>query len=97
MMHIDDLTRQKILRVWDGHGDINAILTPLHFVYLHMQHAKLHYSLDWLIRNNLRGQQFIDFFKEKCKESNLEFQRFLLSKIEKENKLHLIAGKDVIV
>ncbi len=92
-----DFAKEKIFKVWGGACDMHSVLKPVHYLMTHMKSKPFFHSLDWLIANNLTGQNFVDFYQETCKGSNLELQRYLTSKIEKKDKRALLAHKDVVL
>ncbi|MFN8741520.1 MAG: hypothetical protein ACK5YR_16465 [Pirellula sp.] len=92
-----NFAKNKMMTIWGGYEDMHRILKPIHFLYLHMYPAKFLWSLDYLIAQGLVAEKFIEFYKTDCKSSDLELQKYLLQKVDKESKAVLYAGKDVVI
>ena len=80
----------------DGHPDIHRTAYYLEYLVFHMPEAKRTIALDWLIKNGIRGQKFLDFVSNECKNSGLEFLRYLTMRVEKEKKQRALFAKDLL-
>jgi hypothetical protein len=88
--------RAAYLGIWAGMSPPHGITTRLHYLDSHFPKAKLPYALNWLIRNKLIGQRFIDWVDFDCVGSNLEMMRRLMAAVEREKVLRpLTAEKDL--
>ena len=86
---MNEVKRKKIMTVFGGFSDNLPLLHEVdHFV-------RSEQILDWLIKNNIVGKKFFDFYAS-FEFSKIRFGKFVLSRVEKSKKLHLIAGKDLL-
>lgn len=81
--------RELILRIADGKNSAFPVLHQLDgFV-----HADRMFT--WLIRNNIVGNTFLEYYVQKFRCSWLSFGKWIVMKINKEAEVtRVIAGKD---
>lgn len=82
-------------RIRGAHRDIHHFAYYLEYMVFHLPRDKLLPATQWLLRNKLTEQRFIDFIKNECKSSGLEFIRYLTMKVEHETRMRPLSGRDV--
>lgn len=93
-----DIPKSDVLKchvIRDGHSDIHRMAYFLEYIIFHMPEPKRSPALEWLIRNDLRGQKFLDFIKGDCKSSGLELIRLLTMRVEKERTPRKLYAADI--
>ena len=93
--HISEERRRLMLTIWAGHRPMIEVLGRMHWLDANtFNEERVNQGLRWLIRNKLTGTRFVEFFKNECGASDLNFYTTLISKLEKEEKRILTFEKD---
>lgn len=71
-----------------------AMILPI--LYHLDQYHRCDEMLLWLIKNNLTGQKFLDWFKFECHSSFLSMSKNILSRVEKNEKSVILYQRDMI-
>lgn len=82
-------------RIRGAHRDIHHFAYYLEYMVFHLPREKLLPATQWLLRNNLTEQRFIDLIKNECHSSGLEFIRYLTMKLERESQTRALSRRDV--
>lgn len=96
--YIPDSCRRLMLKILnDEMGRLEEIVFLLQYIYEHMPKGKNEAALQWLVRNNVVGKDFLGFYFIEAKESPLELIRVLTARIHKTKELRpLIFRRDVV-
>jgi len=86
--------RELYFRVINGEQDFHPITLRLHFLNDHFPPAKLDAALKWLIRHNVIGKQFVNWFRIQCGNSDLTMHAKLLEVVDNAGFARPIAGKN---
>lgn len=90
---MSDVRRAKFLKVWDGYEPVHLVTNALYYIYSHFPENKIDPALDWLIRNKKTGTQFVAFWYE-CGGSVLALHKKMLTILDKDKKLRIVAGRN---
>lgn len=82
-----------MLEVWSGHEPHQFITTALHFLDTHMPRKYLLPALEYLKRNQLVGEKLATLIYQELSGDYLQFQLWLIRKVESDKTLRLLAGK----
>jgi|SRR6267378_3408348 len=77
------------------HPNTQYVAYYLEYLAFHIREPLLVPALQWLIKNKIVGQKFIDFVQEDCSRSGLELIRQLTMRIEKDKHFRRLHRKDV--
>lgn len=84
------------LKVWNGHNAFEEITPHLHYLDVFFPRAKIEEALKYLVKNNLTGKRFVEWFMMDCDGSQLEMHRELLKRVEKDREARrLFAQNDL--
>jgi hypothetical protein len=83
-------TRGNIFRVMDG------VTKPemLHLMHQVSNFVRRDEILVWLLRNSMRGEPLLNWFKFEWKHSVFELVKYILGNIDKQKKLKILHGVD---
>lgn len=74
--------------------NLHPITLRLHFLEEHFPPNKLDEALIWLVKNNVTGLRFINWFNHQCKSSDLEMHARLIAIVDNNRIIERpIAGK----
>lgn len=82
--------RELLMKVMDGNPNCLPILYHLD------QYLRCDQMLSWLIQNRFMGDEFLFWFKWECDSSLLSMGKFLLARIEKNEKTQILYGRDLV-
>jgi len=82
-------------KIRHDHVSPHYIAYYLEYLTFHMPVAKLVPALKWLVKNDLRGQRFVDFVNGQCKRSGLELIRHLTMRLECEKRERKLYAVDI--
>lgn len=89
--------RKLMLTIWAGYEPMHEVLHRLHWLDANaFNYEKVNAGLRWLVRNQLTGKRFVEFWKSDCAGSDLNLYSTLISKLEKEEKRILTYEKDFL-
>ena len=94
---MDDMTperRELYLSIFDGYNPPHDLLNRLHFLDDHFPPRKLDRALAWLVRGQLTGATFMNWYNVVCKKSDLEMLRVLVAVVDNQRQGALIAGEN---
>jgi len=97
-MKFDDISpvrRESYFRIINNEADFHPITYRLHYLNMHFPDSKLDLALSWLVKNNVVGQVFLNWFKVQCSNSDLEMHSRLLTIVDNSKGfLPIVAGKN---
>lgn len=82
-------------RIRDNHPNIHYMAYYLEYLTFHLPEAKLLPALEWLVKNRLTGEKFLEFIQGDCRRSGLELIRQLTMRLEREKKTRTLTVKDI--
>lgn len=86
--------RELYLRILDNYRDFHPITSRFYFLDDHFPPQQLDKALRWLIKNDLVGIRFLNWFKHICSNSDLEMHRNLLAVVNNQELPAVVAGKN---
>ncbi len=93
--YIDPHRKELYFRVLNNTPHLTmAIAARLHFLQEHFPPHRLDTALGWLIRNELVGKVFLNWYQGQCGNSDLEMHRILIAVIDNAAIAPLYAGKN---
>jgi hypothetical protein len=88
--------RTLYLAVWNGLNPPHAVTTKLHYLDAFFPRTKLEAALKYLIKNQLTGAKFVEWYADTCSGSDLEMHRELMKQVERTRiRRALTAAKDL--
>jgi len=94
LVKIPEKRREYYLRIVNDKIDHFLITQRLYYLNDHFPIDKLDHALKWLVINNVIGDNFINWFKFVCKQSDLFMHKELLSIVENDQINNIIYGKN---
>jgi hypothetical protein len=89
------LRRELYHQIINGEKDFHPITLRLHFLNVHFPIDKLNLVLMWLVKNNIVGETFVNWFRVYCHNSDLEMHAKLLMVAENAPLAPVVAGKNI--
>ena len=86
---------EKCMKIWNGAKHIELISGPLEYLIFHLPAEKVEPALNHLLRRNIIGQNFIEWYSVTCKCSNLEMFREVLRCLERDQYKRPLTAKDL--
>jgi hypothetical protein len=86
--------REMYFKIIDNYPNFHLITLRLYFLDSHFPPLKLDSALRWLLNARLTGYNFIGWWTNVCKGSDLEMHRILLAILDKMPIASVIAGRN---
>ena len=84
-------------KIKGNHLDAHNFAYYLEYLTFHLPEGKLVPALEWLIKNKLTEDRFIEFVQGECKNSGLELIRLITMRLEKDKKPRKLYAPDLAV
>lgn len=81
--------RAKLLKLIDGIGPSGVT-----YAYHLNQYVHVEPIVDWLLSHGFKGQIFVEWLKDKHKNSLLELVKFVVAQINRAPKKPILVGRD---
>lgn len=95
MQQIPKSTIELYFRVRANHPNVHYIAYYLEYLTFHIPERMLVPALEWLVKNKIVGERFIEFIHNDCAKSGLEMIRYLTMRLEKEQKTRKLYAMDL--
>jgi hypothetical protein len=92
---ISPLAMPLFFKIRGQHSDSQYFAYYLEYLTFHMPERLLVPALEWLIRNGVVEERFLDFVQNDCARSGLELVRNLTMRLERDKKPRQLFDKDI--
>jgi len=88
--------RELYFKIIGNSQQLHDVAIHLHFLDNMCPREKLEPALKYLVRKGITGNNFIEWYRTKCKGSDLEMLRELTRAVERDLRLRHLTVKDIL-
>lgn len=82
-------------KIKDNHENKQLFAYYLEYLTFVLPQARVLPALEWLVKNKITGEKFVQFIRHECQLSPLEFVRHVTMRLEREKTLRHLHVKDI--